>query len=205
MSLIHFVDVDYSVGGPLLLERVSLAIERGERIAVVGRNGEGKSTLLRLLAGDVFDVVAGALGHVGELLAEFHRLSHHLDEPGATAALANVQTQIDAERGWNVDQRVTEVLARLGLPEEADFAALSGGMKRRVLLARFRPYIEAHLARGDRLQHISRHLLGLYQGLPGARAYRRHLSERAHRTDAGYEIVEQAIALRRGDRARRAA
>jgi tRNA-dihydrouridine synthase A len=73
------------------------------------------------------------------------------------------------------------------------------------VLARFRPYIEAHLARGDRLQHISRHLLGLYQGLPGARAYRRHLSERAHRTDAGYEIVEQAIALRRGDRARRAA
>jgi tRNA-dihydrouridine synthase A len=73
------------------------------------------------------------------------------------------------------------------------------------VLARFRPYIEAHLARGDRLQHISRHLLGLYQGLPGARAYRRHLSERTHRTDAGYEIVEQAIALRRGDRARRAA
>jgi ATP-binding cassette subfamily F protein uup len=166
MSLINLVDVDYSVGGPLLLERASLAIERGERIAVVGRNGEGKSTLLRLIAGeikpdsgevrveggvrvarlaqevpqelsgDVFDVVAGALGHVGELLAEFHHLSHHLDEPGATAALARVQTAIDAERGWNVDQRVTEVLARLGLPEEADFAALSGGMKRRVLLAR---------------------------------------------------------------------
>jgi len=166
MSLINLVDVDYSVGGPLLLEHANLAIERGERIAVVGRNGEGKSTLLRLIAGEirpdsgevrveggvrvarlaqevpnalsgeVFDVVAGALGHVGELLAEFHRLSHHLDEPGATAALARVQTQIDAERGWNVDQRVTEVLARLALPEDADFAALSGGMKRRVLLAR---------------------------------------------------------------------
>jgi len=166
MSLINLVDVDYSVGGPLLLEHANLAIERGERIAVVGRNGEGKSTLLRLIAGEirpdsgevrveggvrvarlaqevpnalsgeVFDVVAGALGHVGELLAEFHRLSHHLEEPGATAALARVQTKIDAERGWNVDQRVTEVLARLALPEDADFAALSGGMKRRVLLAR---------------------------------------------------------------------
>jgi ATP-binding cassette subfamily F protein uup len=166
MSLINLVDVDYSVGGPLLLEHASLAIERGERIAVVGRNGEGKSTLLRLIAGeirpdsgevrteggvrvarlaqevphevsgDVFDVVAGALGHVGALLAEFHHLSHRLDEPGATNALAKVQTAIDAERGWNVDQRVTEVLARLALPEEADFAALSGGMKRRVLLAR---------------------------------------------------------------------
>ncbi|HEY6894497.1 MAG TPA: ATP-binding cassette domain-containing protein [Rhodanobacteraceae bacterium] len=166
MSLINLVDVDYSVGGPLLLERANLGIERGERIAVVGRNGEGKSTLLRLIAGeirpdsgevrveggvrvarlaqevphalsgDVFDVVAGALGHVGELLAEFHHLSHRLDEPGATAALARVQAAIDAERGWNVDQRVTEVLARLALPEEADFAAMSGGMKRRVLLAR---------------------------------------------------------------------
>jgi len=166
MSLINLVDVDYSVGGPLLLEHASLAIERGERIAVVGRNGEGKSTLLRLVAGeirpdsgevraeggvriarlaqevphelsgDVFDVVAGALGHIGALLAEFHHLSHRLDEPGATNALAKVQAAIDAERGWNVDQRVTEVLARLGLPEGADFAALSGGMKRRVLLAR---------------------------------------------------------------------
>jgi len=46
------------------------------------------------------------------------------------------------------------------------------------VLARLHPYIEAHLARGDRLQHISRHILGLYQGLPGARAYRRVLSVR---------------------------
>jgi tRNA-dihydrouridine synthase A len=76
---------------------------------------------------------------------------------------------------------------------------------RDAVLARLKPYIDAHLARGDRLQHISRHILGLYQGLPGARAYRRLLSERAHRADAGYEIVEQAIAARRGDPARRAA
>ena len=73
------------------------------------------------------------------------------------------------------------------------------------VLAQMRPYIEAHLARGDRLQHISRHILGLYQGLPGARAYRRLLSERAHRADAGYDVIEQAIALRSGDRARQAA
>src|SRR5262249_54680017 len=73
------------------------------------------------------------------------------------------------------------------------------------VLAELKPYVDAHLARGDRLQHISRHILGLYQGLPGARAFRRLLSERAHRADAGYEIVEQAIAARRGDRARRAA
>jgi tRNA-dihydrouridine synthase A len=76
---------------------------------------------------------------------------------------------------------------------------------RDAVLAAFRPYIEAHLARGDRLQHISRHILGLYQGLPGARAFRRVLSERAHRSDAGWDVVEQAIAARHGDRARQAA
>jgi tRNA-dihydrouridine synthase A len=76
---------------------------------------------------------------------------------------------------------------------------------RDAVLARLKPYVDAHLARGDRLQHISRHILGLYQGLPGARAFRRLLSERAHRADAGYEVIEQAIAARHGDRARRAA
>ena len=73
------------------------------------------------------------------------------------------------------------------------------------VLARMRPYIDAHLERGDRLQHISRHILGLYQGLPGARAYRRVLSERAHRADAGYDVVRQAIAARGGETRRRAA
>ena len=166
MSLVNLVKVDYSVGGPLLIEHADLAIERGERICVVGRNGAGKSTLLRLIAGEiradagevrvqsdvriarlaqevphdvagpVVDVVAGALGHIGALLAEFHHLSHHLEQAGNTEALAAVQARIDAERGWNIDQRVTNVLTRLQLPEEDDFASLSGGMKRRVLLAR---------------------------------------------------------------------
>jgi len=73
------------------------------------------------------------------------------------------------------------------------------------VLRRMRPYVEAHLARGDRLQHIARHILGLYQGLPGARAFRRVLSEQAHRADAGWDIVEQAIAARRGELRSRAA
>jgi tRNA-dihydrouridine synthase A len=74
------------------------------------------------------------------------------------------------------------------------------------VLQRLRPYVEAHLARGDRLQHITRHVLGLYQGLPGARMFRRVLSERAHRADAGWDIVEAAIAARHaGERSLRAA
>jgi len=66
------------------------------------------------------------------------------------------------------------------------------------VLARMRPHVEAHLAAGGRLQHVTRHLLGLYQGLPGARAYRRVLSEEAHRADADWSVVERAIEVRRG-------
>lgn len=57
------------------------------------------------------------------------------------------------------------------------------------------PYIDSELARGQRLNHITRHMLGLFQGLPGARRFRRHLSENAHRKGAGPEVVEQALAL----------
>jgi tRNA-dihydrouridine synthase A len=72
--------------------------------------------------------------------------------------------------------------------------------ERDAVLRQMRTHVEAHLAAGGRLQHIARHLLGLYQGLPGARAFRRLLSERAHRPDAGFEVIETAIAARR-DRA----
>ncbi|MBX3700956.1 MAG: tRNA dihydrouridine(20/20a) synthase DusA [Dokdonella sp.] len=65
------------------------------------------------------------------------------------------------------------------------------------LLLRLRPHVETHLAQGGRLQHITRHILGLYQGLPGARAFRRVLSEQAHQAAAGWPVVEAAIAARR--------
>ncbi|MBS0557151.1 MAG: ATP-binding cassette domain-containing protein [Proteobacteria bacterium] len=161
MPLLQLQRVDFSVGGPLLLEHVDLAIEPGERVCVVGRNGEGKSTLLRLIAGEikpddgevrvqngvriarlaqevpqdthgsVFDVVAQGLGDLGALLAQYHHLlgGHDL------AALGAVQARIEAQHGWDLDRRVSQVLERLELPADADFAALSGGMKRRVLLA----------------------------------------------------------------------
>ena len=164
MPLITLQNVDYSVGGPLLLERVDLSIEPGERIALIGRNGAGKSTLLKLLAGEikpddgevrvesgrriarleqevpagahgsVFDVVAAGLGELGALLAEFHHLAHA--DPVDMDALSQVQGRIESAHGWSLDQRVTEALERLSLDGDAEFARLSGGMKRRVLLAR---------------------------------------------------------------------
>ncbi|KRF01836.1 tRNA-dihydrouridine synthase A [Frateuria sp. Soil773] len=68
---------------------------------------------------------------------------------------------------------------------------------RESVLLHMRPYIEAELARGTALKHISRHLLGLYQGEPGARGFRRTLSEGAHLPGAGWALIEQALAPRR--------
>ncbi|WNL46967.1 ATP-binding cassette domain-containing protein [Dyella sp. BiH032] len=161
MSLIQLQRVDFSVGGPLLLEHVDLSIDANERVCIVGRNGEGKSTLLKLIAGEhrpddgevrvqngvivarmaqevpqdtagsVFDVVAAGLGDLGQLLARYHHLLAEQD----MEALGEVQAQIEARHGWDLDRRVADVLVRLDLPSDTDFAALSGGMKRRVLLA----------------------------------------------------------------------
>ncbi|MBN8430655.1 tRNA dihydrouridine(20/20a) synthase DusA [Microbulbifer salipaludis] len=57
------------------------------------------------------------------------------------------------------------------------------------------PYIERELSRGQRLNHITRHMMGLFQGVPGARRFRRHLSEHAHTAGAGPEVLEHALAL----------
>ncbi|MDC8012369.1 ATP-binding cassette domain-containing protein [Tahibacter soli] len=165
MPLLQMRNIDLSVGGPLLLDQVEFNLDANERVCIVGRNGAGKSTLLKLIAGDirpddgaiqvdsgvriarlaqevpqatagtVFDVVAQGLGELGTWLGEFHHLSHALDVPGNTEAMAAVQARIDAVHGWDLDRRVGEALVRLQLPEDVDFAALSGGMKRRVLLA----------------------------------------------------------------------
>ena len=75
--------------------------------------------------------------------------------------------------------------------------------ERDAVIAALRPYVESHLAHGGRLQHITRHILGLYQGLPGARAFRRVLSEQAHRADAGWQVIEHALAARRAAQAER--
>jgi ATP-binding cassette subfamily F protein uup len=161
MPLIQLQRVDFSVGGPLLLEHVDLTVDANERVCIVGRNGEGKSTLMKLIAGElqpddgevrvqngvvvarmaqevpqatagsVFDVVADGLGDLGHLLARYH----HLLAEGDFDALGDVQNQIEAQHGWDLDRRVSDVLEKLELPADTDFAALSGGMKRRVLLA----------------------------------------------------------------------
>lgn len=159
--LLSIRQLDFSIGGPLLLEQVNLEIGPNERVCLVGRNGAGKSTLLKLMAGEitpddgqvvvgggiriaslkqevpadaegsVFDQVAAGLGEVGALLAQYHHLSQGEYD---AAALAEIQGRIEAAGGWDLDQQVEKVLERLELDGERPFAELSGGMKRRVLL-----------------------------------------------------------------------
>src|SRR5690606_2589709 len=79
-------------------------------------------------------VVAAGAGELGAVLSEFHRLAHA--DPVDTDALAAAQARIEAAGGWTLDQRVESILDRLGLDGDAQFTRLSGGLKRRVLLAR---------------------------------------------------------------------
>jgi ATP-binding cassette subfamily F protein uup len=169
MALVSLQNIKVSFGGPLLLEGVDLSIDRGERVCLVGRNGTGKSTIMRLITGDVkpdggaivfqqgvrialltqevprhlsgtiFDVVSGAFGEQGKLLTAYHhvsaRLAHDHSEK-LMAELEDVQHKFESAGGWQMQQRVEEILTRLQLPEDAEFSELSGGLKRRVLLAR---------------------------------------------------------------------
>lgn len=164
MSLVTLQQVEVGYGGPALLNKVDFAIEPGERICIIGRNGVGKSTLLKVVnreiipddgslrfqegvkvakltqevpsdtKGTIFQVVSSGLGHVGELLLEFRKLITKADD-ASMEKMARVQQKIEAEDGWAMDQRVQSVINRLGLDADIEFEALSGGMKRRVLLA----------------------------------------------------------------------
>lgn len=164
MSLVTFEKLSCAYGHQILLDAVDITIERGERVAIVGRNGEGKSTLLKILNGEinsdsgtirmdssvvlakldqevpnqeerkVYDVVAAGLADVGAALAEFHRLTQ-LGDAESLAKLEQVQQKIEAADGWLLQQRVDKVIDKLALPAEKSMADLSGGWRRRVALA----------------------------------------------------------------------
>jgi ATP-binding cassette subfamily F protein uup len=167
MSLLTLRRVSIAFGGPALLDGVDLGIEAGERIAIVGRNGEGKSTLLKLLDGSlrpddgeivrrqglrvatlqqdvpgafdgsVFDIVAEGFGDAARQLREYEELAARPEPEAADLTrLGELQEALEASGGWHVRGQVLHWISRLGLDPFEPFAPLSGGRKRRALLAR---------------------------------------------------------------------
>nr|WP_232341188.1 ATP-binding cassette domain-containing protein [Halomonas pacifica] len=164
VTLLRLEQLQLAYGPQVLLDGAELVLEKGERLALVGRNGTGKSTLLRLVSGEIlpdggtlwrapglkvgvlaqdlpvasgetiFDVVAQGLPEAGSLLAEYHHLVQQ-DDPDMKR-MATLQTQLEAIDGWSFNQRIDVILTRLGLPADDPMTSLSGGWRRRVALAR---------------------------------------------------------------------
>ncbi|WP_379867280.1 ATP-binding cassette domain-containing protein [Marinobacter sp. M5B] len=165
MPLLTLDAVSLAFGMQPLLDQASMTIEAGERLCLLGRNGEGKSTLLKIVSGEVtadggvvrlddgavlsvlpqnlpvndtrtaYEAVSGAFPETGELLAEFHRLSQTADE-ASLDRLMKVQERLEALDGWRLDQKVGAILEQYGIDPEQRLNTLSGGWQRRVLLAR---------------------------------------------------------------------
>lgn len=133
MALISLRNIQLAFGGAPLLDDATLHIDRGERICLLGRNGTGKSTLLRLIAGEL-PPDAGTLQRQQGL--RIARLSQELPRDPRGSVLDCVATGAAGEEGWERQQQVELAIATLQLTAEAPLASLSGGIMRRVLLAR---------------------------------------------------------------------
>ena len=177
MPILHLQQGSLAFGHVPLFDAADLRIDAGERIALIGRNGTGKSSLLRALAGDVpldggtiwrapglrvarlaqdvgadivpagdaaapgvFDVVAGGLEALGDLVAAYHHaavdVAEHPEDAARLARLSSLQHQLELQDGWRLEERVELVIDRLALPADRPIEELSGGWRRRTLLAR---------------------------------------------------------------------
>ncbi len=174
MPLIQLSQVCLAYGHVPLLDHADLVIEPGERIGLIGRNGTGKSSLLKLIDGaaaddgklwrapelklasvaqepdfrpglSVFEAVAEGLGQGTQLLVDYHAAAHALSEAHEAGAAADpalmdrlheLQEALDASDGWSLEHKVANTLSRLQLDADRLVADLSGGLKKRVALAR---------------------------------------------------------------------
>ena len=169
MPLVTLQDIYLSYGQPPLIDHINLVIERGERVCLIGRNGAGKSTVLKILTGQitaddgvlkrasgvkiaqleqsvpkdaqgsVFDVITQGLGTEGELAKRYHHLILELGNNPSDQTMRDLeecQSELDRVNGWDINQRVESIITKMDLDADVDISSLSGGYKRRVLLAR---------------------------------------------------------------------
>ena len=166
MALIVLTDAKLAFGHVDLLANTAFSLEAGERVGLIGRNGTGKSSLLKILAGiekmddgllqyqqglriayvpqepifdaeeTVFDAVSKGVAQAKALREEYEALSVGEWDDASHHRLDEVQSQLEALSGWNWEQRVYETLDRLHLESDVKISTLSGGTKKRVALAR---------------------------------------------------------------------
>ncbi len=169
MSLLKLEKVSLAFGHHKLMDQVDVSIEPRERLCLVGRNGTGKSSLLKVLSGEinaddgrviaqdqlkiakldqdvpidisrsVYDVVVDGLGNLSELIADYHRVivqSEHDTSSELMDKMFKLQHELDAKNGWVMQQQVDSMITQLELPAEKKVSELSGGWRRRVLLAK---------------------------------------------------------------------
>ncbi|MFY8220833.1 MAG: ATP-binding cassette domain-containing protein, partial [Pirellulales bacterium] len=137
MPLVTLRDLSLRFRGPPLLDAVTCHVEAGQRIGLLGRNGAGKTSLLRLLAG-VIEPDGGAVVYApGARVALLQQdVPQDLAGPVREVVATGLPAGPDAESAWQREQAVEQMLGRMSLDGAAAFEALSAGMKRRVLLAR---------------------------------------------------------------------
>jgi len=166
MSLLRFEDIGLEFGDQLILRNAEFAIEPGERVCLIGRNGAGKSTTLKLIMGSleadrgeiiakhdlvvsqleqtlpeamdlpVTDVIRSGLVQVEALLKEYQRRSELELDKHGLRELEALHAKIDTHDGWHLEQRVETIITELSLPADKHMNELSGGWRRRVALAR---------------------------------------------------------------------
>ena len=166
MSLLRFEDISLEFGDQLILRNAEFSIESGERVCLIGRNGAGKSTTLKLIMGTlepdrgeiiakdglivsqleqtlpegmdmpVTDVIRSGLTRIEALLKEYERRSKLALDERGLRELEALHAKIDAHDGWHLEQRVETTITELSLPADKKMNELSGGWRRRVALAR---------------------------------------------------------------------
>ena len=166
MSLLRFEDIGLEFGDQLILREAEFSIDAGERVCLIGRNGAGKSTTLKLIMGTleadrgkiiakqdlivsqldqtlpeamdmpVTDVIRSGLTQIEALLEEYTRRSQLKLDKHGLRELETLHAKIDTHDGWHLEQRVETTITELSLPADKKMNELSGGWRRRVALAK---------------------------------------------------------------------
>ncbi len=168
MSIFSIDGLCLAFGTHVLLDRANFSLESGERVCLIGRNGTGKTTLMRLIQGEmqadegdmrkkdglrvsslsqeiphdargsVFDIVASGLGDTAKLLQDYNHVLHDVasGDEQALKRMERIQHDLEAVDGWSLVQRVESVISKLMLSADDLIENMSGGLKRRIMLAK---------------------------------------------------------------------